>query len=184
MKLHRQATVDPSAYTAAAEALYASLPPAQAGALYDYTEVGYHSLNEKLVRGLELDAREAATCSLLDEALVQRSRPRTLYRGTVAWEPVAVGEIFTAPQYLSTTSDPQQVFKFVDRDLPIVFEMNVVSGREVSLLRDEFEHLLPRGRRFIVEAIHEDVAWHAEYGTTGYTRSLEGATVVQVREVG
>jgi hypothetical protein len=184
MKFHRQATVEPHAYTAAAEALYAALPPRAAGALYDYTEVGYRGLNEKLLRGGALNARETELCVMLDEALTSPPRPRTLYRGTVAWDPVPVGETFTAPQYLSTTSDPQQVFKFVNQVLPIVFEMNVVSGREVSLLRDEFEHLLPRGRRFIVEAIHEDVVWHAEYGTTGYTRSLEGATVVQVREVG
>ena len=86
--------------------------------------------------------------------------PRSLYRGvkTLREMPV-VGQQLNYPFFLSTSSDPHQLFKFVDQAKPVIFEIDAVNGTETSDIHPEFEFLLPRGSTFTVTEVLNDVVF-------------------------
>lgn len=185
MKLYRRQSVTPAQYALEIAATQASLSSAQQGALYHYTEVGYGPLNEKLNFDAELTAADEQMVGLLDEVCAASdSRARTLYRGAKRiYGPVVEGEVCPFPAFTSATSDPQQVFNFITPERPIVFEIETAAGCPISLHRGEFEYLLPRHQKYFVQKITDGVQWHAEFGESGYTRSIDNATVIQMVEV-
>lgn len=185
MKLYRRQSVEPAQYARELARIQTSLSSAQQGALYHYTEVGYSPLNEKLNAAHELSEADEQMVALLDAVCTSNERtPRTLYRGAKRiYGPVVQGEVCPFPAFTSATSDPQQVFNFITPERPIVFEIETAAGCPISLHRGEFEYLLPRHQRYFIEKITEGVQWHAEFGESGYTRSIDNATVIQMVEV-
>lgn len=185
MKLYRSQTITPEAYADAVASLHATLDAQQQGALYHYTEVGYDSLNDDLNAGRELNPVDAAMAQQLDAIIASNTHSvPLLYRGAKRiYGPVIEGEVCPFPAFTSATSDPQQVLKFITPERPILFEIETAAGCPISLHRDEFEYLLPRRQEFFVKKITENVQWHAEFGTSGYTRSVQNATVIEMVEV-
>lgn len=185
MKLYRRQSATPAQYAQELGSVQRTLSSAQQGALYHYTEVGYSSLNKKLNVAAELNATDEQMVMLLDEVCASSDRlSRTLYRGAKRiYGPIVENEVCLFPAFTSATSDPQQVLKFITAERPIVFEIETAAGCPISLHRGEFEYLLPRHQKYFVQKIAEGVQWHAEFEESGYTRSIDNATVIQMVEV-
>lgn len=188
MKLYRSNTVDKSSYEANYNSWFAGLPVDVQAVVWDYTESGYKSLNAWL-RGEISDLTGALShkAQTLEAALTASAGfqgPTTLFRGVKALQELpAVGSSIKFDAFTSTTSDPHQVFKFVDQSSPIIFEITTDQAQEISYLHDEFEFLLPKSTEFKVVGIHENVHWNAEYPGTSYSKSLESVIVVQLQKI-
>jgi hypothetical protein len=185
-KLYRRNSIKLTDYKLAYQLWYDALPVSAQAAVYHYTDSGYRRLNHALRHGKPLSDADITLAAQLDQALATSvgNEPQTLYRAVrkLNFVPI-VGENVRFDYFVSTTSDPQQIFKFVNEKNPIIFEINTKLGQKISDIHTEFEFLLPRGTSFEVEEILESVDWHAEYEDCDFSRSLPNATVIRLREL-
>jgi ADP-ribosyltransferase exoenzyme len=188
MNIYRSSTMPVDSYRSAYEAWFNNLPVPLMSAVYDYTESGYSSLNRSLRNGTA-DNSMMEKASELDSALSLHdasSTPELLFRGSRKPSELAnyvVGESVVFPSFISTSSDPHQVFKFTDEQQPIVLEFSAKKAFAVSDIHNEFEFLIPRDSVFLVENVMTGVSWNAEYEGTDYSRGLKNVTVIQLKEI-
>jgi hypothetical protein len=186
-KLYRRNVLTQSEYDTAYMNWYWSLQADHQEAVYDYTDGGYKKINSYLRFSDSLnDANLNRKILLLNEALIEgesSSLPKLLFRGVKELETsLKEGDLVTMKAFTSTSSDPHQVFKFIDKESPIVFEFQANFAREVSDIHNEFEFLIPPNSTFTVTKVLGNMNWHAEYPETDYSRGMENVTVLQLAQ--
>lgn len=192
-KIYRSNTVDSAAYKSSFTGWFSTLDDYVQSVVWDYTDGGYRKLNSYLrSSGQQVDCELEKARLTLSEALTSlpysKNSNSLLYRGVKAYpgfdlpSRFNVGEEVLLKPFTSTTSDPHQVFKFTDHEKPIIFEFEGVEAREVSDIHNEFEFLVDHNSSFIVTHVMMGVDWHAEYAGTDFSRSLNNATVIQLKQ--
>jgi hypothetical protein len=173
---------------------YYDADPEQGAYVEDYTMNAYQPINHYLRTGKWDEENESYIKKsevseyrrALDGAISRTEAPRDmlLYRGTHgvdAFETLKVGDVFMDKGYVSTTTDPKQLWSFMSTALggsydsrPVqkgyVLQVTVPKGSNVLSvnryfkgvserfgptegIREENEHILPRGSKFRVDSI-------------------------------
>lgn len=179
MGVYRSA-VTADIYTHVRDVFLQSLSTEEFHAVEFYTSSGYKLINQYMMNPATItDERTQNGYDTIIENLqnaLKRSNPGvslpTLYRGTKQKhiKGVQVGDVYTLPFFLSTSTDPVVASRFAGDDEPaviIVENVNMCYGG-VSWMSQENEVLLPATSRLVVTSIETNATFQPEYDQSGF----------------
>lgn len=173
-----EAQISVSEYKTKVENFYSVLNNDEHSAILHYSDSGHKKIN------LEHDDYIKYGNSISNALLKAPEASKTVFRAgnEHRLENLSVGDEIAFPAFISTSYSPQAVFKFVNKEEPVIYRIETNKGAEISVVHDEMEALLPKGLKFKVENI-EKVDFWAAYPDTDFHTSLPNVTLISISEI-
>ena len=165
-------------YKKRAEKFYSNLDSRQYGAVLYYSDGGHKRVNyASSPAGVSLaeDIAQALTFTDREQKIVYRAS------NDFQVDIFEVGALGEFPAFVSTSYNPQTVFKFLNKEQPTIYVIETFSGAEISMIHDEMEVLLPKGLQFEIVQIQQ-CDFYAAYPETDYHVSRENVKIIYLKE--
>ena len=179
MKAYFASQITASEYKKLTEEFYSKLNAKQYGAVLYYSDGGHKRANYALS-----PAGEALAEDIANALNLSTPNNKTVYRASDDFQVDVLeeGAVGSFPAFVSTSYNPQAVFKFLHKETPTIYVIETSMGAEISMIHDEMEVLLPKGMQFKITEVKE-CDFYAAYPETDYHVSRENIKVVYLQQV-